>query len=244
MQHPPIVSREDWIAARKRHLAREKELTRLHDEVMAERRALPWVRIEKDYAFDTPQGRRALAELFAGRSQLIVYHFMWRADLGTGCVGCSFLCDHVDGANLHLKHHDVTFVAVSRAPLAVLEAYRTRMGWRFDWASSEGSDFNFDFHVSFTKDQLETGKVYYNYEMTESSIEELPGLSVFIKDAAGAVFHTYSGYGRAGDVLLGAHNFLDFTPKGRNETTIMDWVRRHDEYEAAPQGCCGGQAAA
>ncbi|PWB61438.1 MAG: DUF899 domain-containing protein [Bradyrhizobiaceae bacterium] len=244
MQHPPIVSREDWIAARKRHLAREKELTRLHDEVMAERRALPWVRIEKDYAFDTPQGRRALAELFAGRSQLIVYHFMWRADLGTGCVGCSFLCDHVDGANLHLKHHDATFVAVSRAPLAVLEAYRTRMGWRFDWVSSEGSDFNFDFHVSFTKDQLETGKVYYNYEMTESSIEELPGLSVFIKDEAGAVFHTYSGYGRAGDVLLGAHNFLDFTPKGRNETTIMDWVRRHDEYEAAPQGCCGGQAAA
>lgn len=244
MQHPPIVSREDWIAARKRHLAREKELTRLHDEVMAERRALPWVRIEKDYAFDTPQGRRALAELFAGRSQLIVYHFMWRADLGTGCVGCSFLCDHVDGANLHLKHHDVTFVAASRAPLAVLEAYRTRMGWRFDWVSSEGSDFNFDFHVSFTKDQLETGKVYYNYEMTESSIEELPGLSVFIKDEAGAVFHTYSGYGRAGDVLLGAHNFLDFTPKGRNETTIMDWVRRHDEYEAAPQGCCGGQAAA
>lgn len=244
MQHPPIVSREDWIAARKRHLAREKELTRLHDEVMAERRALPWVRIEKDYAFDTPQGRRTLAELFAGRCQLIVYHFMWRADLGTGCVGCSFLCDHVDGANLHLKHHDVTFVAVSRAPLAVLEAYRTRMGWRFDWVSSEGSDFNFDFHVSFTKDQLETGKVYYNYEMTESSIEELPGLSVFIKDEAGAVFHTYSGYGRAGDVLLGAHNFLDFTPKGRNETTIMDWVRRHDEYEAAPQGCCGGQAAA
>jgi predicted dithiol-disulfide oxidoreductase (DUF899 family) len=242
MKRPPIVSRDEWTAARKAHLAREKELTQLHDQIMEERRALPWVRVDKDYAFDTPQGRKTMADLFAGRSQLIVYHFMWRKDLGTGCVGCSFLVDHIDGANQHLKHHDVSVVVVSRAPLDVLQAYRKRMGWQFDWVSSEGSDFNFDYHVSFTPDELATGKVYYNYEMTEAAIEELPGLSVFIKDADGTIYHSYSGYGRSGDILLGAHNYLDFTPKGRNESTIMDWVRRHDEYDA-PQSCCGKSAA-
>lgn len=241
MQHNRIVSREEWVAARKQHLEREKELTRLSDQVSAERRQLPWVKVDKTYVFDTPEGRTTLAELFEGRSQLIVYHFMWRADLGTGCVGCSFLADHIDGPNLHLPHHDVTLLVASRAPLAVLQAYRKRMGWNFTWVSSDGSDFNYDYHVSFTKDQLASGKIYYNYETTEpmGSLEELPGISVFIKDDAGDVFHTYSGYARAGDILVGAHNYLDLTPKGRNETTIMDWVRRHDEYEnATPASCC------
>jgi predicted dithiol-disulfide oxidoreductase (DUF899 family) len=235
----PIVSPEDWVTARKALLAREKELTRLRDQVSAELRSLPWVKVTKDYDFDTNEGRRSLSHLFDGRSQLIIYHFMWRWDLDQGCDGCSFLCDHVDGANLHLAHHDVTFVAVSRGPLAKLEAYRKRMGWRFRFASSFGSDFNYDYHVSFTEEELAKGKVYYNYQMTEDAYEELPGLSVFYKDDSGAVFHTYSTYGRGGDILIGAHNFLDLTPKGRNEGTIMDWVRRHDEYEgAAPQSCC------
>jgi predicted dithiol-disulfide oxidoreductase (DUF899 family) len=235
----PIVSREEWIAARKAHLLREKELTRLRDQVGAERRALPWVQVDKSYVFDGPDGRETLAQLFAGRSQLIVYHFMWRWDLDMGCDGCSFLSDHIDGANLHLPHHDVTLVVVSRAPLAKLEAYKKRMDWRFKWVSSYGSDFNYDYHVSFTEDDLAKGKVYYNYEMTEASIGELPGISVFFKDADGTVFHTYSSYARGGDLLIGAYNYFDLTPKGRNETTIMDWMRRHDEYDAAAsQSCC------
>jgi predicted dithiol-disulfide oxidoreductase (DUF899 family) len=192
--------------------------------------------------FDTPQGKKTLSELFGSNSQLIVYHFMWRWDLGQGCDGCSFLCDHVDGANLHLKHHDVTFVAVSRGKLADLEAYKTRMGWQFDFASSYGSDFNFDYHVSFTKDDIASGKLYYNYEMIDEKygLDELPGVSVFFKDENGDIFHTYSSYARGGDILIGAHNFLDLTPKGRNEKTTMDWVKRHDEYET-PDGapsCC------
>jgi predicted dithiol-disulfide oxidoreductase (DUF899 family) len=239
MQHR-VVSREEWIEARKAHLKSEKALTRMHDLVAAERRALPWVKVDKEYVFDTPQGKKKLAELFGKNSQLIVYHFMWRWDLGQGCDGCSFLCDHVDGANLHLKHHDVTFVAVSRGKLADLETYKKRMGWQFDFASSYGSDFNYDYHVSFTKEELAKGKVYYNYEMTEDGFDELPGISVFFKDDNGDVFHTYSSYGRGGDILIGAHNFLDLTPKGRNETTIMDWMKRHDEYETADDtpSCC------
>jgi predicted dithiol-disulfide oxidoreductase (DUF899 family) len=244
----PVVSREEWIKARKAHLRREKELTRLRDQVSAERRALPWVKVDKNYLFDTPDGKQTLAQLFDGRSQLIVYHFMWRHDLDTGCDGCSFLSDHIDGANWHLPHNDVTLLAVSRAPLAKLEAYKRRMGWKFKWVSSLGSDFNYDYHVSFTKDDLAKGKVYYNYDMTEGwGMEELPGISVFYKDANGDIFHTYSSYARGGDLLIGAHNWLDLTPKGRNETTIMDWMRRHDEYEDTnASSCCGstpGQAA-
>jgi predicted dithiol-disulfide oxidoreductase (DUF899 family) len=235
-----IVSRAEWIEDRKAHLANEKEFTRLRDRLSAERRALPWVKVDKDYVFDTPDGRQSLPDLFAGRSQLIVYHFMWRWDLDQGCDGCSFLADHIDGADLHLAHHDVSLVVASRAPLAKLEAYRRRMGWRFKWVSSYGSDFNYDYHVSFTPEDLAKGVVYYNYDMTEASIEELPGLSVFFKDAAGDVFHTYSSYARGGDLLIGAYNYLDLTPKGRNETEIMDWMRRHDEYEEAEsQTCCG-----
>jgi predicted dithiol-disulfide oxidoreductase (DUF899 family) len=238
----PIVSREQWLIARKAHLAREKELTRLRDRVSAERRALPWVKVDKAYVFDGPDGKETLSQLFGRNSQLIVYHFMWRWDLDQGCSGCSFLSDHIDGANLHLAHHDVSLVVVSRAPLAKLEGYKKRMGWQFKWVSSYGSDFNYDYHVSFTKDDLAKGKVYYNYDMTEASIEELPGVSVFFKDAAGDVFHTYSSYARGGDLLIGAYNYLDLTPKGRNEDTIMDWMRRHDEYEdAAAQSCHGSQ---
>jgi predicted dithiol-disulfide oxidoreductase (DUF899 family) len=239
-----IVSRDEWTAARKAHLAREKELTRLRDQVSAERRALPWVRVDKSYVFDTPDGRQTLAQLFDGRSQLIVYHFMWRHDLDLGCSGCSFLCDHIDGANLHLAHHDVTMVAVGRAPLPKLEAYRRRMGWQFRMVSSHGSDFNYDYHVSFTADDLAKGEVYYNYRMTKGGMEELPGISVFHKDANGTIFHTYSSYARGGDLLIGAHNWLDLTPKGRNETTGMDWMRRHDEYDTVePRACCGAEPA-
>ena len=230
-----IVSPDEWLAARKRHLNKEKELTRLRDELSAERRALPWVKVEKEYVFDTPAGKKTLADLFDGRSQLIVQHFMFGPDWDQGCVGCSFGADHADAACVHLEHHDVTYVAVARAPLAKLEAYRRRMGWRFDLVSSYGSDFNFDYHVSFTKDELAKGKVDYNYEMTDEGFDELPGASVFYKDANGDVFHTYSSYGRGGEEVLGAYMLLDMTPMGRNESGPMDWVRRHDEYEEEHQ---------
>ena len=233
--HPKIVSRDEWIAARKQHLTKEKELTRLRDKLSAERRELPWVKVEKEYVFDTTEGKKTLSDLFDGRSQLIVQHFMFGPDWEAGCVGCSFGADHADAAAQHLRHHDVTYVAIARAPLAKLEAYRKRMGWRFPFASSYGSDFNYDFNVSFTEDDLAKGKVYYNYEMTEASIDELPGASVFYKDANGDIYHTYSSYARGGEGLLAAYVLLDMTPKGRNETgpnyDLMDWVRRHDEYE-------------
>jgi predicted dithiol-disulfide oxidoreductase (DUF899 family) len=235
---PKVVSRDEWLAARKELLAKEKELTRARDALSAKRRELPWVKVEKEYVFDTPQGKKTLAKLFDGRSQLIVYHFMWRRKFGEGCVGCSFLADHVDGANLHLAQHDVTFIAISRAPLRGLEAFKKRMGWRFNWVSSCDSDFNFDYHVSFTQDDLAKGEVYSNYGMTKASIEELSGLSVFYKDANGDIFHTYSSYGRGNEEMHGTYMYLDLTPKGRSETgpnhNLSDWVRHHDKY------CAGG----
>lgn len=235
MQHHPVVSREEWLNARRALLAKEKELTRAQDALNAERLTLPWVRVEKQYSFDTPDGRQTLADLFDGRSQLFVYHFMFGPDWAEGCTGCSFFADHIDGANQHLMHHDLTVVAVSRATLPQITAYKQRMGWRFPWVSSFGSDFNFDYHVSFTKEQLAAGKVDYNFTQTETSIDELPGASVFFKDDTGAVFHTYSSYGRGGEHGISAYMFLDFAPKGRNETgrgNLMDWVRRHDQYDA------------
>ena len=243
MQHHPIVSRDEWLAARTALLAKEKEYTRLRDRLSAERRALPWVKVEKPYVFDTPAGRRTLAELFDGRSQLVVKHFMLGPGWKEGCVGCSFGADHIGGALVHLEHHDVSVVAVSRAPLAEIEAYKKRMGWSFPWVSSNGSDFNYDYHVSFTPDELAKGTVYYNYRMTEGSIDELPGLSVFCKDEAGCVFHTYSCYARGSEELLTTYMVLDLTPKGRDETgprrNLTDWVRRHDEYEdAKPASAC------
>ncbi|MEX2127088.1 MAG: thioredoxin family protein [Xanthobacteraceae bacterium] len=245
MQPHKVVSREEWLKERKAHLKNEKALTRIRDLVSAERRTLPWVKIEKDYVFDTPEGKKRLADLFGENSQLIVYHFMWRWDLGQGCPSCSFFADHVDGANIHLANHDVTFVAISRGKLADLDAYKKRLGWKFPLISSYGSDFNFDYGVSFTKEQLK-GKVNYNYAMIDGkdAFDELPGTSVFYKDANGDVFHTYSSYARGGDVLLGAYNFLDLTPKGRNEVEIMEWVKRNDEYENTDKvaSCCASKS--
>ena len=237
-----IVSRQEWLNARKALLSLEKEETRLRDKVRAERLALPWVRVEKTYAFDTPQGRKTLADLFDGRSQLIVYHFMYGPDWEAGCPGCSFMADHIDGMLPHLNNHDVTMIAVSRAPLEKLTAYKKRMGWTFPWVSSFGSDFNFDYHVSFTKEELASGKVMYNYRETDAADahDELPGLSAFFKDEDGAVYHTYSDYARGGEEALGTLMILDRAPKGRNETGTLSFVRRKDEYADAPkaQSCC------
>ena len=230
MKTHETVSREHWIEARKALLRREKEHTRERDRLAEERRALPWVRIEKPYPFQTPEGEQTLADLFDGRSQLIVYHFMLGPDWKEGCASCSFLADHFDGADQHLRYHDVSLVAVSRAPLPQIEAYKRRMGWKFRWVSSFGGDFNHDFNVSFSADELAAGKVLYNFQMTKG-YEELPGTSVFLKDETGQVFHTYSTYARGLEEVLGAYMFLDMTPKGRNEASNMDWVRRHDQYE-------------
>jgi predicted dithiol-disulfide oxidoreductase (DUF899 family) len=238
-QHP-VVLRDEWLVARKQLLAKEKEFTRLRDRLSAERRSLPWVRVDKNYIFDAPEGKATLADLFDGRSQLLVYHFMLTPGSDHLCDGCSFFADHVDAARMHFEHNDLSFVAISRASLDQIELVKQRMSWRFNWVSSCGSDFNYDYHVSFTKEQIASGNTDYNYGTTNYVREDLPGTSVFYKDEAGNVFHTYSSYARGGDILLGAYNFLDLTPKGRNETTTMDWVRLHDEYdpvERAESGC-------
>jgi predicted dithiol-disulfide oxidoreductase (DUF899 family) len=237
-----IVSRDVWLEARRALLASEKEATHLRDRVNAERMALPWVKVDKDYVFDTPAGKKPLAELFDGRSQMIVYHFMLGPDWEAGCSGCSFLADHLDGALPHLNHHDVTLVAVARAPLEKIEAYKRRMGWKFPWVSSFGNDFNFDYHVSFTKEDLAGEKVFYNFNAIPSSEghDELPGLSAFYKDENGSVYHTYSSYARGPEELIGTLMILDRAPKGRNEDSTMHFVRRHDEYEDSPKdgACC------
>jgi len=227
-----VVSRAEWLVARKDLLTHEKELTRLRDEVSRHRRELPWVKVDKEYVFDGSDGKETLADLFASRSQLIAYHFMLGPGWEEGCKSCSYLADHFDGANWHLPHRDVTFVVISRAPFSEVQAYKKQMGWRFKWVSSYGSDFNFNYHVSFNKEDEEQGTVYYNYTTQEFISDELPGLSVFYKDENGDVFHTYSTYARGLDILVGAYNFLDLVPKGRNENpdSTMDWVRRHDEY--------------
>ena len=233
VDHPKVVSQIEWIAARKELLAKEKEFTRQRDALSALRRELPWTKVEKEYLFDTPAGKKSLGELFGGRSQLIVYHFMFAPDWIEGCPSCSYLSDNFDGITVHLGHRGTTLTAVSRAPLPQIEAFRKRMVWRFPWASSYGSDFNYDYFVSFAKEQRQSGKVYYNYVLTEFPPDEAPGLSVFYKDQSGTIFHTYSTYARGLDILLGAYNFLDLTPKGRNEDTLafsMAWVRHHDRY--------------
>ena len=241
MEHS-VVSRDEWLEARRALLAKEKEMTRMRDRVNAERLALPWVKVDKDYVFATPAGARTLAELFDGRSQLVVYHFMFGPDWEAGCPGCSFLADHLDGAIVHLNNHDVSFVCASRAPLDKIEAYKRRMGWHFPWVSSFGSDFNFDYHVSFTREELAAGPVFYNYRETpaEQAHDELPGLSSFYRDADGTVFHTYSNYARGGEEMLGTMMILDCAPLGRNEGSTMDFVKRHDEYDSRPKAaaCC------
>lgn len=244
-----VVTPDRWIAARQSLLAREKELTRLRDRIAQERRALPWTRLEKTYIFDTPEGRRPLADLFEGRSQLLVQHFMFGPDWEQGCQSCSFMADHADSMRVHLAHRDVTLVAVSRAPLARIEAFRRRMGWQFPWVSSHDNDFNHDFGVSFTPEEMASGSVAYNYVKQPFPSEEAPGVSVFFKDDAGDVFHTYSTYGRGVEVMMGTYNMLDLVPKGRDEHNpdyAMDWVRHHDRYEPAPApavgGCCHTKA--
>ncbi|TWF57059.1 DUF899 domain-containing protein [Neorhizobium alkalisoli] len=240
-----VVSQEEWLEARRRLLLLEKEETHLRDRVRAERQALPWVKVDKHYVFDTPQGKKRLADLFEGRSQLLVYHFMLGPDWDAGCVGCSFLSDHVDGALPHLNNHDVTWVAVSRAPLDKIEAYRKRMGWKFPWVSSNGSDFNFDYHVSFAPEDLSGETIRYNFTdiPRAQGHDELPGLSAFYKDADGQVFHTYSSYARGPEELIGTLMILDRAPLGRNEDQTMHFVKRHDEYAPKPaesggSSCC------
>ncbi|TMA11501.1 MAG: DUF899 domain-containing protein [Deltaproteobacteria bacterium] len=233
MNRPKIVSQDEWVAARKQLLSKEKEFTRLRDKLSAERRELPWVKVKKNYVFDGPKGKETLADLFDGRSQLIVYHFMFGPEWKEGCPSCSFLADHIDGAAVHLAQRDVTLLAVSRAPLSHIETFKKRMGWRFKWVSSYGNDFNSDYHVSFTKDKMAKGKVYYNYDMHEFPSEEGPGASVFYKDGSGDIFHSYSSYARGLDMLVGAYNYLDLVPKGRDEAELpwtMAWVRHHDKY--------------
>ena len=256
MQHR-IVSREEWLIARRAHLAGEKEMTRLRDRLSAERRELPWVRVEKPYLFDAPEGKVSLSDLFAGRSQLILKHFMLAPGQKEGCVGCSFEVDHVEGALQHLQQHDVSYAAVARAPLPEIEAFKKRMAWHFRWVSSFASDFNYDFDVSFTPEEIENGTAFYNYQMTKLPLEDLSGLSVFYKDETGAIFHTYSSFGRGNEERVGTYIFLDMTPRGRNETgpshNLSDWVRHHDRYghagfvapngrwvpaEEAAAGCC------
>ena len=248
-----VVPRDAWLAERKTLLAQEKELTRLRDQVARERRALPWVHVEKNYVFDTAEGKRSLADLFEGRRQLMVQHFMFGPGWEQGCPSCSFMADHTDGMRIHLEHRDITFVAVSRATLPEIERFRRRMGWKFGWVSSNGSDFNYDFHVSFKPEDRVDGTVNYNYGRVEFPAEEAPGISLFYKDGEGRVFHTYSTYGRGVEVMMGTYNMLDLASKGRDEHEgfyKMDWGRHHDRYESqaaftpAPEvaSCCNAKA--
>jgi len=234
LENHKVVSRAEWIAARKQLLAKEKELTHLRDAIAKERRQLPWVKVEKSYVFDTPAGKKSLADLFGGRSQLIVYHFMFGPEWNEGCPSCSLIADGFDGAVTHLAQRDVSFTAISRAPLAKIEAFKKRLGWRFSWVSSNGTDFNYDYHASFTKEQQAKGKVDYNFEMAEFPSAEAPGFSVFYKDENGGIFHTYSAYARGTETGLNTYSYLDLVPKGRDEDDLpftMAWVRHHDRYD-------------
>jgi predicted dithiol-disulfide oxidoreductase (DUF899 family) len=252
-QHP-IVSQEEWQQARRAFLEKEKAYLREGDELARQRRELPWTRVDANYMFDGPRGKESLSDLFDGRSQLIIYHFMLGPDAKEGCPGCSFVSDHIDGAIPHLNERDVTLLAVSRAPLPQIEAFKKRMGWCFKWVSSQASNFNFDYHVSFTKSDLERGTVFYNYEDREVEGPEKPGASVFFKDHDGAIYHTYSTYERGLDPLVGTYRYLDIAPKGRDEDNLpghpMSWVRHHDRYEnrpaptqAAKSCCCSEEGA-
>jgi predicted dithiol-disulfide oxidoreductase (DUF899 family) len=229
----PIASREDWLAARKALLAKEKEFNRLRDQISAERRALPWVKIDKSYVFDGPDGKVTLADLFDGRSQLVIYHLMFHPDWKSACKSCSFWVDSLPAQLEHIHQRDVSVAAISRARIATIEAYKKRQGWTIPWVSSSENDFNHDFGVSFTKAEVEAGKVEYNYTTGGYSNEELPGISVFFKDEDGTIFHTYSTYARGLDMLNATYHYLDITPKGRDEDALkfpMEWVRIRDEY--------------
>ncbi|MGD0940476.1 MAG: thioredoxin family protein [Terracidiphilus sp.] len=233
LEHTQAVSHEEWLEARKKFLVKEKEFTRLRDDLSRQRRELPSERVEKDYVFDGPNGKVTLADLFDGRGQLIIYHFMFGPGWKEGCPSCSYLADHFDGPSIHLAHRDVTLAVISRAPYNEIAAFKQRMGWKFPWVSSNASDFNYDYHVSFTPEERAKGTVSYNYTEMSFPSEEGPGLSAFFKDASGQIFHTYSSYARGLDILVGAYNFLDHAPKGRDEDGLgfsMAWVRHHDKY--------------
>jgi predicted dithiol-disulfide oxidoreductase (DUF899 family) len=254
-----VVSHAEWLAARTEFLKKEKEFTRQRDALSRQRRALPWEKVEKRYEFDSAKGKVKLADLFDGRSQLIVYHFMLGPGWVEGCPSCSYMADQFDGITVHLANRDTTLVVVSQAPLAEIEAFKKRMAWQFQWVSSFGSDFNRDYYVGLRPEEKFGGKVYYNYALGEFFSEEGPGVSVFAKDAAGAVLHTYSCYARGLDILVGAYNFLDLVPKGRDEGRLafsMSWVRHHDRYaqgyfvdpsqtyeppKKAAGSCCSGE---
>jgi predicted dithiol-disulfide oxidoreductase (DUF899 family) len=233
MESHRIVSRNEWIEARIQLLKQEKELTRLRDQLSAQRRDLPWVHVEKDYAFEGPKGKTSLIDLFGGKTQLIVQHFMFGPDWDAGCKSCSFWADNFDGIVVHLQQRDIAFAAVSQAPFGRIEQYRKRMGWDFNWVSCFGSDFNHDCNVSFTPEEIAAGEIYYNYTSRQSSMTELPGISVFATDVQGNVFHTYSCYERGLDMMNAAYHYIDLVPKGRDEASLsfpQAWVRRHDEY--------------
>lgn len=246
MTQHTVVSQDQWLTARKALLTREKEFTKARDALSAARRELPWVTVEKNYVFDGPDGKETLADLFGAKNQLMIYHFMLGPGWEAGCPSCSYLADHFDGADIHLAQRDVSFVVVSRAPLPEIGAYKKRMGWKFKWVSSHGSDFNRDFGVTFDKGEVDAKTMAYNFGTEPAHHTELPGLSAFIKDGD-AVFHTYSTYARGLDIIVGTYNMLDLAPKGRDEEALpwsMAWVKRHDEYDAAPQAACCGAAKA
>jgi len=227
-----VVSREAWIEARKEHLAKEKEFTKLRDQLSRQRRELPWVKVDKEYVFEGPAGKQTFAELFEGKSQLIVYHFMFAPEWNEGCPHCSFWADNFNGLGVHLNHRDVTFVAVSRAPLAKIDPFKKRMGWSFKWMSSHDNDFNYDYQASFSREQAQSGAVYYNFTKSKMDMSDREGTSVFYKDEAGTVFHTYSCYARGIDMMNAAYHYLDLVPKGRDEGEFpQSWVRYHDQYE-------------
>lgn len=234
MANYKVVSHDEWLAARKEHLLKEKEFTRLRDQLSHQRRELPWERVEKKYIFEATKGKESLSQLFAGRSQLIVYHFMFPPSWSEGCPSCSFWADNFNGIIVHLNHRDVTMVAVSKAPIDKLEGYKKRMGWTFKWVSSLDTDFNRDYQVSFTPEEMQKGEMYYNYTASKFPMEEAPGISVFFQDTDGGIFHTYSSYSRGLDMLNGAYHYLDLVPKGRDEDNLsyhMAWLRRHDKYD-------------
>src|SRR5438309_2842847 len=240
MKPSKVVSPAEWLAARQELLKKEKEFSRLRDELSQQRRQLPWERVEKAYVFDGPNGQETLADLFGGKSQLIVYHFMFGPGWKEGCPHCSFWADHYDSVNLHLGQRDTAFAVISRAPLKEIAPFKKRMRWRFKWLSSAGTDFNFDFNVSFTPEQIKSGSLPYNYAKSKIKIDELKGFSAFYKDKMGAIYHTYSSYARGIDLMNTTYNFLDLTAKGRDENpdATQNWVRYHNEYKGASKDCC------